>query len=79
MPIRPSHRRQGDDTSFKRPLQNPFFCPISVSPMNGIYQQAQILILEILHVWMPVPMGFLSGWLKFSPSLPGRRPYEPEA
>jgi len=37
--------------------------------MSRIYQQAQILILEILNVWMPVPMDFISGWLKISPSL----------
>ncbi len=52
-----------------RPLQNAPFCPISVSPMSGIYQQAQIFILKILNVWMPVPINYLSGWLKFSPAL----------
>jgi len=55
-----------------RPLQNAPFCPNPASPMGGIYaslRQAQILILKILNVWMPVPMGFSSGWLKFSPSL----------
>jgi hypothetical protein len=39
------------------------FSPISVSPMSGIYaslRQAQIIILEILNVWMPVPLS-LSG------------------
>ena len=33
------------------------------SPMSGIYaslRQAQIIILEILNVWMPVPL-YLSG------------------
>ncbi|MEE8480626.1 MAG: hypothetical protein V3T59_05230, partial [Desulfobacterales bacterium] len=35
--------------------------PISVSPMSGICQQAQIVILKILNVWMPVPIS--SGWL----------------
>ncbi len=34
--------------------------PISASPMSGICQQAQIIILEILNVWMPVPL-YLSG------------------
>ncbi len=44
-------------------FQNVPFCPISASPMSGIYallRQAQILILEILNVWMPVPL-YLSG------------------
>jgi len=44
-------------------FQNVPFCPISASPMSGIYaslRQAQILILEILNVWIPVPL-FLSG------------------
>jgi len=59
-----SHKRWLDD---ERPLQNAPFCPISVSPMSGICQQAQIVILKILNVWMPFPIS--SGWLKFSPSL----------
>ena len=44
-------------------FQNVPFCPISASPLSGIYaslRQAQILILEILNVFL---------WLKFSPSL----------
>ena len=39
------------------------FFPISASPMGGIYaalRQAQIIILEIVNVWMPVPL-YLSG------------------
>jgi len=39
------------------------FFPISASPMSGIYaslRQAQIIILEILNGWMPVPL-YLSG------------------
>ena len=55
-----------------RPLQNPPFYPISASPIIGIYttfRQAQILILKILNVWMPVPIDYPSGWLKISPSL----------
>jgi tetratricopeptide (TPR) repeat protein len=43
-----------------RPLQYGPFCSISASKASGICQQAQILILEILH-------GFMR--LKFSPSL----------
>jgi len=31
--------------------------------MSGICQQAEILILEILNVWMPVPL-YLSGVVK---------------
>jgi hypothetical protein len=44
-------------------FQNVPFCPISASPLSGIYallRQAQILILEILNVLL---------WLKFSASL----------
>jgi hypothetical protein len=44
-------------------FQNVLFCPISASPLSGIYaslRQAQILILEILNVFLR---------LKFSPSL----------
>ena len=44
-------------------FQNVPLCPISASPLSGIYallRQAQILILEILNVFL---------WLKFSPSL----------
>ncbi len=47
-------------------FQNVPFCPISASPLSGIYaslRQAQILILEILNVWMPVPL-YLSGVVK---------------
>jgi len=42
------------------------FCPISASPLSGIYallRQAQILILEIRNVWMPAPL-YLSGVVK---------------
>jgi len=38
-----------------RPLQNAPFCPIPASPIIGIYQQAQILILKILNVFLPAP------------------------
>ena len=31
-----------------------------MSPMSGIFQQAQIIILEILNVWISVPL-YLSG------------------
>ncbi len=46
-----------------RQFQNVPFFPISASPMSGICQQAEILILEILNVWMPVPL-YLSGVVK---------------
>jgi hypothetical protein len=39
------------------------FSAISSSPLSGIYaslRQAQIIIVEILTVWMPVPL-YLSG------------------
>jgi hypothetical protein len=38
-----------------RPLKNAPFCPIPASPLSGICQQAQILILEILNVFLPAP------------------------
>jgi hypothetical protein len=47
-------------------FQNVHFCPISASPLSGIYallRQAQISILEILNVWMPVPL-YLRGVVK---------------
>jgi len=52
-----------------RPLQNGTFCPISASPMSGIYatlRQAQISILEIFYIFL---------WLKFSPSLNSNKNY----
>jgi len=45
----------------KSPLsKSTLICPIFAFPMSGICQKAQILIREILHVFL---------WLKFSPSL----------
>jgi len=35
-----------------RQFQNVPLCPISAPPMSEIYQQAQILILEILNVFL---------------------------
>jgi hypothetical protein len=61
-------------------MQYASFYQISVSPIIGIstaFRQAQNfnpppnfggLILEIINVWMTVPMGFSLGWLKLSPS-----------
>jgi hypothetical protein len=49
------------ETFEKRPLsKSALICPISVSPMSGICQRAQIVILEILNIFLR---------LKFSPSL----------
>ncbi|OPX36496.1 MAG: hypothetical protein B1H12_06950 [Desulfobacteraceae bacterium 4484_190.2] len=48
---------------YLEPERKLLFFPISASPMSGIYtllRQAQIIILEILAVWMPVPL-YLSG------------------
>ena len=51
-------------------------------PFARFLRQAQILILEILNVFLPAPWNAKPiplGWLKYSPSPPGRRPSGPEA
>jgi hypothetical protein len=70
------HRQRGGpghETFEKHPL-----LPNSGVPDNRDLRQASTgsnfnppptfggLILKILNVWMPVPMRFSSGWLKFS-------------